>query len=97
MSFVWISQQTAIISLYSIILSVFKTEAECLLRGTNWVFKSDRYSFVLKGLIHMSSWCAQGQFHHEFIIQCTIQIQNKAVFVPDTDFADVPLTIWGLS
>ena len=29
---------------------IFKTEAECLLRGTNWVFKSDRYSFVLKRL-----------------------------------------------
>ena len=37
-------------SLYSINLSVFITEAECLLRGTNWVFKLDRYSFVLKGL-----------------------------------------------
>ena len=23
---------------------------ECLLRGTDWVFNSDRYSFVLKGL-----------------------------------------------
>ena len=42
--------KTAIISLYSINLSVFKTEAECLLRGTKWVFKSDKYSFVLKGL-----------------------------------------------
>ena len=51
MCFAWISEQTAIISLYSINLSVFITEAECLLRGTNWVFKSDSYSFVLKGLI----------------------------------------------
>jgi hypothetical protein len=38
-------------SLYSITLSVFITEAECLLRGTDWVFKSYRYSFVLKWLI----------------------------------------------
>ena len=45
-----ISEQTAIISLYSINLSVFKTEAECLLRGTKWAFKSDRHSFVLKWL-----------------------------------------------
>ena len=37
-------------SLYSINLSIFITEAECLLRGTNCVFKSDRYSFVLKRL-----------------------------------------------
>jgi hypothetical protein len=48
--FEWISEQTAIISLYSINLFVSITEAECLLRGTNWVFKSDGYSFVLKGL-----------------------------------------------
>ena len=41
MCFAWISEQTAIISLYSINLPVFKTEAECLLRGTKWVFKSD--------------------------------------------------------
>ena len=50
MCFVWISEQTAIISLYSINLPVFLTEAECLLRGTDWVFKPDRQSFVLKGL-----------------------------------------------
>jgi len=49
MCFVWNSEQTAIISLYSINLSVFITETECLLRGTNWVFKSDGYRFVLKG------------------------------------------------
>ena len=50
MYFVWISEQRAIISLYSINWSVFITEAECLLRGTDWVFKSDSYSFVLKRL-----------------------------------------------
>jgi hypothetical protein len=46
----WISEQTAIISLHSINLSVFITEAECLLRDTNWAFKSDKYSFALKRL-----------------------------------------------
>jgi hypothetical protein len=50
MCFAWISEQKAIICLYSIKLSVFITEAECLLRDTNWVFKSDGYSYVLKGL-----------------------------------------------
>ena len=40
--FVCISEQTAIITLYNTNLSVFKTEAECLLRGTDWVFKLDR-------------------------------------------------------
>ena len=53
MCFVWISEQTVIISLYSINLSVFKTEAGCLLRGTYWFFKSGSYSFVIKGLNSM--------------------------------------------
>jgi hypothetical protein len=37
-SSVWISEQTAIISLYSINWLVFITETECLLRGTDWIF-----------------------------------------------------------
>ena len=36
--FVWISEQTTIISLYSINWLVFITETECLLRGTDWIF-----------------------------------------------------------
>jgi hypothetical protein len=55
MCFAWISEQTAIISLYSNKLTVFITEAECFLRGTNWVFKLHRYSSVLKGLIPESA------------------------------------------
>jgi len=39
MYFVWISEQTAIISLYSINWQVCITEAEFLLRGKDWVFK----------------------------------------------------------
>ena len=38
MCFVWIWEQTAIISVYSINLLVFINETECLLRGTDWVF-----------------------------------------------------------
>ena len=38
MCFVWIWEQTVIISLYSINWLVFVTETECLLRGTDWVF-----------------------------------------------------------
>jgi len=38
----WISEQT----------SLFYNRAECLLRGTDWVFKCDRPSFVLKGLMN---------------------------------------------
>ena len=37
MCFVWIWEQTAIISLYNINWLVFVTE-ECLLRGTGWIF-----------------------------------------------------------
>jgi len=37
--FVWISEQTAIISLYNINWLVFITETVCLLRGTDWVVK----------------------------------------------------------
>ena len=37
--FVWIWEQTAIISLYNINWLAFITKTECLLRGTGWVFK----------------------------------------------------------
>ena len=37
--FVWISEQTAIISLCSVQWLDFVTEMECLLRGTDWIFK----------------------------------------------------------
>jgi hypothetical protein len=45
----WISEQTAIISLYITNLPIFITVAECLLRSTNWVFKCDRSISSLKG------------------------------------------------
>ena len=45
------NKQRFFFSLYRINLSDFITEEECLLRGTNWVFKSDRYNFVLKGMV----------------------------------------------
>jgi hypothetical protein len=38
------------ISLYHFNLTVFITEAECLLRCTSWILKSDGYNFVLKRL-----------------------------------------------
>ena len=50
MCFVWIWEQTAIISLYSINWLVFITETECLLRGTDWVF------------IHNSTFCPHSVF-----------------------------------
>ena len=51
MCLAWISEQTAIISLYSINWLVFITKSQYLLRGTDCVFNSDGYSFVLEGLM----------------------------------------------
>ena len=31
----------------------FKRNRQCLLCGTKWVFKSDGYSFILKGLMQV--------------------------------------------
>jgi hypothetical protein len=39
--FVWISEQTTIIFLYSINLLEFIIETECLLRGTGWILIYD--------------------------------------------------------
>jgi len=39
MSFVWIWEQTQIVSLYSINWLVFITETKCLLRGTDRMYK----------------------------------------------------------
>ena len=40
--FVWISEQTAIISLYNINWLVFITECVCLLRGKDWTTTYNR-------------------------------------------------------
>jgi hypothetical protein len=47
--FVWIWGQAAInFSLQHSPTGFYNRSRDCLLRGTNWVFKSDGYSFVLK-------------------------------------------------
>jgi len=43
MCFVWIWEQTAIISLYSINWLVFITDGMCLLRGTDWIYIDGRF------------------------------------------------------
>ena len=51
MCFVWIWEQTDIISLYSINWLVCITETVCLLRGTDWVFMyNSDYSSWLSAL-----------------------------------------------
>jgi hypothetical protein len=37
-------------SVQQLLICFYNRGRECLLRGTYWAFKSDRYSFVLKGL-----------------------------------------------
>jgi hypothetical protein len=77
--FVWISEQTAITSLYSINLSVFITEAECLLRGTDLVFKSDSYSFVLKKLMFCS---LQMKILQQVSLQDSVSILSRPGHLP---------------
>ena len=50
MCFVWISEQTAIISLYSInwLVGFYNWDGVCLLRGTSWIFISFRLVLVSK-------------------------------------------------
>jgi len=59
MCFVWIWEQTAIISLYNINWLIFITETECLLRGTDWMFMyyldyfhASELSLVFKNVAH---------------------------------------------
>ena len=47
-------------SLQQSLIGFYNRGRECLLRSTNWVFKSDRYSFVLEGLIYPEICC-----HHQ--------------------------------
>ena len=50
MCFACISEQTAIFVQYRAITYRFLQPRQYFLRGTNWVLKLDRYSFVLEGL-----------------------------------------------
>jgi hypothetical protein len=58
MCFVWISEQTAIICLYSINWLVFIAETEwvCLLRGTDWIFK---YTFCPHSVFMCFVWISE--------------------------------------
>ena len=39
-------------------MGFYNQSRECLLRGMDWIFKSDRYSFVLKGLTVSKQGCS---------------------------------------
>jgi putative hemolysin len=84
MCFVWISEQTAIISLYSINWLVFITEMECLLRGTAWIFLCNRYYtskaqwllYVPPGLpFNSSTFCPHSVF------MCVVWISEQTAII----------------
>ena len=139
MCFVWVWEQTAIISLYSInwLVCITETECvycavgtgslyiilrsahtvylcvlcgsenkqrlfpytaltdwflnrsrECLLRGTNWVFNSDRYSFVLKGL---------NSIHELFTTSCRIEaVHRDSLFSDYCNLYVAVMNVWPL-
>jgi hypothetical protein len=60
MCFVWILEQTAIISLYNINWLVFIAETKCLLRGASWSFKLIQVNLGSNALISV----AQDYSHH---------------------------------
>ena len=65
MCFMWISEQTAIISLYNINWLVFITDGECLLSGTDWVCIYNVRT--LCSTVHVSTCCNELWFVCEFL------------------------------
>jgi hypothetical protein len=58
MCFVWIWEQTAITSLYTINWLVFITQTECLLRGTDWTFNIN-CTFCPHSVFMCSVWTSE--------------------------------------
>ena len=92
--FVWISEKTAIISLYNINWLVFITETECLLRGMDWIFiyiyiiyiyiKGWATGLVINRLVSYAQiFCVVWHFYciHSCIFVHTLVILNKLHFV----------------
>ena len=67
----WISEQTAIISLYSTKLFVFIREAECLLRGTNWVLNQTDTVSSLKYKIWHTNLGTMNDLDRELAKNCS--------------------------
>jgi hypothetical protein len=77
MCFVWIWEQTAIISLYNINWLLFITE-ECLLRGTDWVFIYNAVYLDFLPVIH------RAKLPHPALFEWAARIFHLA------DYVDVP-------
>jgi hypothetical protein len=56
MCFVWIWEQTAIISLYYINWLFYNQDGVCLLRGTDWIFTYNKYSLYFQCFIQNGSY-----------------------------------------
>ena len=80
MCFVWISERTAIISLYYINWLVFITETECVYRAV----QTEAIRYVLPGLTFMNS-----MFCPPNVFMCLYRSQNKQRLYPYT-----PVTYW---
>ena len=89
MCFVWISQQTAIISLYNINWLVFITETECLLRGTDLVFIYNSTFWP-----HGVSMCFVWIWEQTAII--SIYNINWLVFITETECVYCAVRTWSL-
>jgi len=72
MGFVWIWEQTAIISLYNINWLVFITETECLLRGTDWIFIYSQFNIQQSNVLPTQSICVLcGSENKQRLFTCT--------------------------
>jgi hypothetical protein len=82
MCFAWISEQTAIISLYSVNLTGFKTEAEnvyCAVR-TGFLKQTDRVSYVKGQKVGIILICSKVLALQEVLLLKNLDIQKEASF-----------------
>jgi hypothetical protein len=67
---VWIREERAVISLYSINWLVFITETECLLRGTDWIFIILRSAHTVYLCVLCGSENKQRLFRYTALTDC---------------------------
>ena len=97
MCFVWIWEQTAIISLYSIDWLVCVTETVCLLRGTDWTFNYTKCSCQMLIFEKASPYIDLSPVRHVFdprpvsVTFVMDQVTLTGSFVPVIPFPSVPV------
>jgi hypothetical protein len=93
--FVWISEQTAIISLHNINWMVFITDGVCLLRGTDWIFvhissRSQYFKNVLHFIFMLLVW--EGRADEE--CEACNQVMRKYISLLPSLTLSSPLLIY---